>query len=410
MENQARMKSHCRFSSIDRDVAKALGPEEFRSYVRGWLRAALVEFTAYREANAGTPDYFLRRAWEGGLCVAGWSGLGWPARYGGLELQLEKQAIFFQEVARARALRPVNFVGHGILGPTLLHHGSEEQRQRFLAPLLRNDEIWCQGYSEPGAGSDLASLRTRAVRDGDLYRVNGQKIWTTYAQYSDWCFLLARTDPAASKHHGLSFLLVKMDSPGIRVRPIRQITGEDEFNEVFFDEVEIPAENLVGAENDGWRVAMTAANFERATYFLPHIARMRYDLADIAALAGGRARGRQSPAATAVVNERLVDGFIDLRALEFQTHEMLRSAQLNGDPGPGGALVKLLWSESRQKLFELAIELLDDGLDDPEPSEARDWRSEYLRTRSETILAGASEIQRNIIAERVLKLPRQAVR
>jgi alkylation response protein AidB-like acyl-CoA dehydrogenase len=401
------MKSHCRFKDIDRDLVKALGSPQFRAYVRAWLKEALVQFASSQPSAQHPSDFFLRRAWEDGLCRAGWSGLGWPVRYGGLDLALEKQAIFHQEVARARALKPVNFVGHGILGPTLLHHGSEEQRRTFLPSLLRNEEIWCQGYSESGAGSDLASLRTRAERHGDVYRVSGQKIWTTHAQYSDWCFLLARTDAAAPKHRGISFLLTRMDAPGITVRPIRQITGEEEFNEVFFDEVEIPVANRVGEENDGWRVAMTAANFERATYFLPHIARMRHDLADVIELAKHGHRDRTDALHEAAINDQLVNGFIDLRALEFQTHEMLRCAQINGDPGPGGALVKLLWSESRQKLFELAIELLEGTLDHPPPSQ-RDWRWEYLRTRSETILAGASEIQRNIIAERILKLPRQA--
>lgn len=304
-------------------------------------------------------------------------------------------------MALARAPKPVNFVGHNILGPTLLLHGSESQRQRFVPPLVRNEHLWCQGYSEPGAGSDLGSLTTVAVPDGRCYRVSGQKVWTTYAQHADWCFLLTRTGSTQSRHRGLTFLLVQMSSPGIRVRPIRQITGEDGYCEVFFEDVRVPLENRVGQQNEGWHVAMTAANLERATYFIPHIARMRAELGDLIALA----RRRRRQAAGGEVGNSLVDGYLNLRALELQLQEMLARVESQRDPGAGGALIKLLWSESRQDLFELAMQLLGDELDSPRHPE-RDWCADYLQTRSETILAGTSEIQRNLIAERILGLPR----
>jgi alkylation response protein AidB-like acyl-CoA dehydrogenase len=246
-------------------------------------------------------------------------------------------------------------------------------------------------------------LTTAAVRDGDCYRVSGQKIWTTYAQHADWCFLLTRTGSLESRHRGLTFLLVQMSSPGIRTKPIRQITAEEEYCEVFFDDVRVPLENRVGGENDGWHVAMTAANLERATYFIPHIARMRAEVCDLVDLI--KRRQAEGAARVEAVGGTLVEGYVNLRALELQVQEMLTRVESNHDPGPEGALIKLLWSESRQALFELAMRLLHDELDAPQHPE-RDWCSDYLRTRSETILAGTSEIQRNLIAERILGLPR----
>ena len=252
--------------------------EAFRLGVRTWLNEELRRLAGPLFDRAAMHELGFRRQWEDHVCAAGWSGLGWPKEDGGHALSLTRQAIFQEEYARLQAPLPVNLIGHGILGPTLLLHGSPEQKARFLPPLLRNAEIWCQGYSEPGAGSDLASLKTAATPTQGGFRLDGQKIWTSFAHIADWCFVLARTDPGKPRHRGISFLLVDMKSPGVTVRPIRQITGEADFNEVFFDGVEVPRENLVGPLNGGWAVAMAASSFERGSYFVPRIARMQAEI------------------------------------------------------------------------------------------------------------------------------------
>jgi alkylation response protein AidB-like acyl-CoA dehydrogenase len=384
--------------------------ETFRATVRAWLETNLRLVAGRFPAPLSPHDVAFRRAWEDHLCRSGWSGLSWPVEYGGKGLSLIEQAAFYEEYARCGAPQPINSIGHGILGPTLLLYGSEEQKRRFLPKLLANEEIWCQGYSEPGAGSDLASLKTRAVRDGDFYRVRGQKVWTSFAQYADWCFLLVRTDPDAAKHRGISFLLVDMKTPGITVRPIRQMNGEEEFNEVFFDDVSVSRSNLVGQENQGWRIAMAAASFERATYFVPRIVRLEEELRDLVALATQCRDGGCAAIDDPLIRDRIARSFIDVHTLRMHARRMLEEAVQGREPGPEGSYIKLLWSESHQRLLELAMDVLGPrgqlGPQEPTALGKRHWQRDFLWSRAETILAGTSEIQRNIIAERVLGLPR----
>lgn len=384
--------------------------DEFRRGVRQWLDVELRRVAGPRFASASMHDLDFRRRWEDHLCAAGWSGLSWPRRYGGKEMPLVRQAIFHEEYARLQAPLPINMVGHGILGPTLLAHGTEAQKRRFLPPLLLNHEIWCQGYSEPGAGSDLASLRTSAVKDNDGYRLSGQKIWTSFANQADWCFVLARTAPELPKHRGISFLLVDIKSPGVRVRPIRQITGEADYNEVFFDDVDVPAENLIGTENGGWAIAMAASSFERGTYFGPRIVRMRAELEEFVRLAARTRLDGRRAVDDPTVRERLSRLLIDTHALQLCSEQLLRQAVRAVPPGAEGSAVKLLWSESHQRLFDLAMDILGPAVqlgpqETSAPREGR-WHRDYLWTRAETILAGTSEVMRNIIAERALGLPR----
>ena len=375
--------------------------EAFRSFLSADLARIAAEQASLGHHRFSTE---ARLSWENALCAAGWTALSWPRRYGGLELSVARQTMVHEELALHRVPKGINGVGHGILGPTLLLHGNDQQRARFLPPLARNAEIWCQGYSEPDAGSDLASLRTSAQREGDgeggHYRVRGRKVWTSAAQFSQWCFLLVRTAREGAKQAGISFLLVDMRSPGIEVRPIRQMTGEREFNELTFDDVMVPVENLVGEEGQGWRVAMAAAGYERATYFTPRVATMRHDLSRLIALA----QRRQSPPVPSR-DRRLVECLLDYRALRRHADTMLEEVTRQGEPGPAGSFIKLLWSETRQRMHELAMDYLgeDAMLGD---DEALDWTDEYLWSRAETILAGTSEIQRNIIATKVLGLPR----
>src|SRR5690625_3638126 len=236
---------------------------EFRQYLRNWLEEHYVLFKESWTSSKSHANIGYRRAWEDYLCGQGWSALGWPKKYGGHELDILKQAIFHEELARAQTPLGVNLIGHGILAPTLLKFGTEEQKQRFLPGIRLNTDIWCQGYSEPSAGSDLASVRTRALKKGNKYILNGHKICTSFADHADWCFVLSRTNPDSTRHRGLSFLLVNMKQPGVRVEPIRQLTGYSDFCEVFFEDVEVDEHNILGKEDEGWKIAMAAASFER---------------------------------------------------------------------------------------------------------------------------------------------------
>jgi alkylation response protein AidB-like acyl-CoA dehydrogenase len=385
--------------------------QDFRTEIRLWLEQNLPKILGLFPAGTPIHDLGLRRAWEDHLCRSGWTGLAWPKETGGRALPLRDQAIFHEEYARSGAPLPLNAIAHGILGPTLVLHGTEAQKRRFLPKVLSNEEVWCQGYSEPGAGSDLASLQLRADIDGDHYVLRGQKIWSSFAHLADWCFALARTDPAAAKHRGISFLLVDMKSPGITVRPIRQMTGEADFNEIFFDDVRVPVENRVGPENEGWRIAMQAASFERGTYFLPRLVRMQMELKALLQLAGEHEGDRPAPIDDPLIMERLSRSYIDVHLLRLHAYRSLESSMRGEAPGPESSYIKLIWSESHQRLLDLAMDVLGDraALGPQEPSSVDHghwWQRDYLWTRAETILAGTSEIQRNIIAERVLGLPR----
>nr|WP_315845896.1 acyl-CoA dehydrogenase family protein [uncultured Achromobacter sp.] len=380
----------------------------FRQELRGWLASAYARFARDWPGGAAPRDLDFRRAWEDTLCANGWSGLGWPKAYGGQDLPLSRQAVFHEEHARCGAPLGVNLIGHGILAPTLLHFGTESQKRRFLPGILANREVWCQGYSEPAAGSDLASVRTRADAVEGGYRLNGHKIWTSFADRAQWCFVLARTDPQAPKHRGLSFLLVDMRSAGVRVEPIRQITGEAEFCEVFFEDVFVPQDLLLGEANQGWKVAMAAASFERGTYFIPRLVRFAQELAVVRRLALRPDAYGHVPASSAAVRHKWARLAADSHVLALKSQRALSAAMRGDPPGPEGSSTKIHWSEAHQRLLELSMQLLGEtaclaeGADEQSAALAH----AYLWSRAETILAGTSEIQRNIIAEQMLGLPK----
>lgn len=386
--------------------------EAFRQTLRDWFET---HYPRFRAGWPTTPDpnaLDWRRAWEDYVCQAGWSGLGWPLQYGGKAWPLTRQAIFHEEQARMGAPLGVNIIGHGILAPTLIHFASEAQKARYLPGILGNREIWCQGYSEPGAGSDLAALTTRAERQGDDYVLNGHKIWTSFAHMADYGFVLARTDAGAQRHKGISFLLVDLKSPGVRVQPIRQITGEADFNEVFFENVRVSVNDRVGEENAGWRLAMAAASFERGTYFIPRQVRFAQEIQALRRLAAATPRAGGGHAIDDPhLRHRMARLAVDSHVLKLKSYRALTHALRGGPPGPEGSSTKLHWSESHQKLLEAAIEVLGErALAGPDPAsadpEAAGWVRDALWSRAETILAGTSEVQRNILAEQVLGLPK----
>ena len=294
-------------------------------------------------------------------------------------------------------------VGPALVGPTLIHHGTEPQKQRFLRRILTGDDVWCQGFSEPNAGSDLANARTRAELRGDNFHVTGQKIWTSYARFADWCILLVRTDPTVAKHKGLTFLLVDMNSPGITIRPLVEMTGVAWFNEVFFDDVVVPAEHMVGTLNDGWTIAITTLAHERSGS-APH-ARLAGEMRDVIGLARTTERGADSR-----YRQRLAQNFIEAEIVRLLAWKNVSETMRKGQPGPEGSCLKLVWSELDMRMKELAIELegpyaaVERG--DPHALDAGRWQYEYLWSRAASIYAGTSEVQRNIIAQRVLGLPR----
>jgi alkylation response protein AidB-like acyl-CoA dehydrogenase len=378
----------------------------FRAEVRGWLEANLTgEFAEAR--GLGGPGrehegFDLRRAWERRLGQAGWTCLGWPKAYGGRDATLEQQVVFHEEYARANAPHRVGHIGEGLIGPTIIDFGSEEQRRRFLPPIRHGDELWCQGYSEPEAGSDLANVQTRAELRGGEWVITGQKIWTSLAHLSDWCFVLCRTEPGSRRHHGLSYLLVPMRQPGIEVRPIVQLTGTSEFNEVFFDGARTAKADILGAPGDGWRVALATLGYERGASTLGQQIGFRREFEQVVAAAR-----RTGAAEDPVLRDRLVQSWIELEIMRLNALRTMSSLAV-GEPGPKVSIAKLYWSEWHRRLGELAVAALGDEalVADAGPYELSELQRLYLFSRADTIYAGSSEIQRNIIAERTLGLPR----
>ncbi|MFQ5829537.1 MAG: acyl-CoA dehydrogenase family protein [Candidatus Methylomirabilia bacterium] len=387
--------------------------QAFRQEVRQWLRANLPDglrgraFVASRSDRAQVDRL---RAWQKRMHEAGYVGMDWLPQFGGRGASLVEQIVLYEEMSRAQAPPPVNRGGLSMLGPTLMAHGTEAQQKRFLPGILSAEEIWCQGFSEPNAGSDLANLKTRAVRDGDHFLVTGQKVWTSLAHVADWGFFLVRTDPEAPKHKGITFLLVDMKSPGITVRPLRQMTGEAEFNEVFLDNVRVPIENAVGTVNRGWEVAITTLAYERDLLtFIRHIS-LRNALDRLIELAkrmkGDGGRGLDDP----LMRQKLAALVIGEKCLQLTGYRSLTKILRGGRPGPEGSTSKLFWSQVDQELAEVATELLGphsqitSGVD-LAPDEGQ-WALYCLLAQASGIRAGTSEILRNILGERVLGLPK----
>jgi len=377
-----------------------LSPQEhaFRDELRAWLEAN----DPGREPEGDEAGFEFRRDWQRTLHAAGWAGVSWPQEYGGRGATLVEQAIFNEEIVRAQAPTMANVLGLAMGGPTVIAHGTDEQRRRYLPAILSAEEIWCQGFSEPDSGSDLASLKTRAVRHGDEWVVTGQKVWTTLAHHSKWCMLVARSDVDAPKHQGLTYFLMDMDQPGVQVRPLVQITGEAEFNELFLEEARIPHANIVGGEGNGWAVAITTLMHERATLAFGLQVQVKIALAELIAKAKGTRSGTETANADDVIRQRLAQLYIESEVLRLNAYRGLTAIMKTGVPGPEGSLGKWHWSEVNQSLTELAMDIAG-----PRAQLAEDeWTYRFLRARANSIEGGTTEILRNIVAERVLGLPR----
>jgi alkylation response protein AidB-like acyl-CoA dehydrogenase len=387
-------------------------PDEaaFRDEVRTWLGEHLVGEFAALGPGGGPADesgWETRIAWERQLGRDRWVGLAWPSEYGGRDAGIVEQVIFNEEYAKAGAPARVSFFGEGLFAPTLIAFGTEEQKRRFLPRIQAVEELWCQGYSEPNAGSDLSNVQTRGVRDGDEWVINGQKVWTTLAHHADWCFCITRTNPDAPPHKGISYLLVPMHQPGVSVRALRQMTGTAEFNEVFFDDARTDAGNILGDVDDGWKVAMATLGFERGTAFLSQQLGFQRELAELIELAGKNGAAEQ-----AVIRQRLADAYVGVQIMKYNGLRMLTGLVRTGVLGPEASIGKLFWSTWHRNLGELAMDVLGPSAAITGGSPGGEYQLDELQrtfmfSRSETIYAGASEIQRNIIGERVLGLPRE---
>jgi alkylation response protein AidB-like acyl-CoA dehydrogenase len=385
--------------------------EEYRQHVREWLVNNIPE-------GWGTPEFELPddeaergkilRSWDRKLYEGGFAGISWPKEYGGQGLTHVEEIIYDEEAGKLNAPGGINVLGKLLLGPTLLLFGSEEQKQRFLPPLLKGDEVWCQGFSEPNAGSDLAAIQTRAELDGDRWIINGQKVWTSFAHHADWCFLLARTDSEQPKHKGITFFLVPMNSAGITVRPLVQINGNRDFNEVFFDNVSIPKENVVGGVNNGWNVAMGTLGFERGTLALGRQVRFQNEFNSLVKISKSLKKNGESISQNSYYRQKLAELFAEIRILRYHGLKTISQLLNEGKLGPEASLQKLFWSTMHVNMGRLGMEILgEEGPYIGKESIGRGILQDIdLGSRGETIYAGTTQIQKNIIAERVLGMPR----
>jgi len=382
--------------------------EAFRKEVRAWLERNLpddLRGKAFAASRADVEEVRRLRVWQKTMAEAGYVGMDWPREFGGRGAPITEMVILYQEMARAESPQIVNRGGVSMLGPTLMKLGTPEQQKRFLPRIRTAEDLWCQGFSEPNAGSDLANLQTRAVLDGDHFVVNGQKVWTSMGHVADWCFLLVRTDPTAARHKGISFLLVDMKTPGITVRPLRQITGEAEFNETFFDNVRVPKENLVGKINEGWSVAITTLAYERDLLtFIRHIS-LRNALHRLVKLTQSRGRNTDP-----VIRQKIAELWIGEQALQLNGYRSLTKILRGGQPGPEGSTSKLFWSQLDQELALADTHIIGPYSQIAEGSpwapDDGQWQFYELLARGSGIRAGTTEILRNILGERVLGLPK----
>jgi alkylation response protein AidB-like acyl-CoA dehydrogenase len=376
-------------------------PEEaaFRAEVRDFIAANLPEESRRRGARRFEDT---DREWSRKLGAAGYAGLTWPKEYGGAGAPYSHQAIFLEELARAEAPSHLGVIGLGMAGPTIIAWGTEEQKERYLPKILDAEEIWCQGFSEPDAGSDLAAARTRIEDKGDHFLVNGQKVWSSFAHIADFCILVGLGLPDEPRYRNLTYVIVDMHAPGVEVRPLVQITGHPEFNEIFFSDVRVPKENLLGEIGGGWQVAMTTLLHERGTLGFALAATLDVAVRRLIALA------RERNVADPILRDRIAREWIELQALRYTNYRALTTLEKTGVPGPEGSASKLVWSENNQRLTKLALEILGSHAQLTDGGGEGDgyWQYQQLRSRGNTIEAGTSEILRNIVAERVLGLPR----
>jgi alkylation response protein AidB-like acyl-CoA dehydrogenase len=372
-----------------------LTPEEvqFRDELRAWLE----QNHPGPEPEGAEEAFQFRRTWQHRMQQDRWAGPTWPREYGGRGATLMQSAIFNEEMVRARVPSPANVLGLVMGGPVLIAHGTEAQKKRFLEPILSAEEIWCQGFSEPDAGSDLASLKTRAVKVDGGWKINGQKVWTSFAHHAKWCMLLARTDPGAKKHEGITYFLMDMEQPGVEAKPLRQLTDEAEFNEVFMDDAVVPDENIVGRPGQGWQVAITTLALERAGLSLGSAVAIQIQLRELAAMIRDLGKDRD-PA----VRQRFGELCVKAETMRLNGARGLSHVIKSGMPGPEGSITKIQWASVNQAMTEFAVQVRGlEGLLEDTP-----WSYRMLRARANSIEGGTSEIQKNILAERVLALPR----
>jgi alkylation response protein AidB-like acyl-CoA dehydrogenase len=376
-------------------VDLTLSPQEqaFRDELRSWLE----ENNPGEEPAGDEAAFEFRRKWQRQLADAGWAGLSWPEEYGGRGATLIEQAIFNEEISRAKSPSVANVLGLVMGGPVVIAHGTDEQKKRYLKPILTAEEIWCQGFSEPDSGSDLASLKTKAVKSNGEWIVSGQKVWTTFAHEAKWCMLVARTDQDAPKHKGLTYFLMDMEQEGVEVKPLHQITGEAEFNEIFMDEARIPDENIVGGEGNGWMVAITTLMHERVGIGLGSAVQLKIALGELMEVI--RERGLEEDP---IIRQRVAQIYIEAETIRLNASRGLTRTMKTGIPGPEGSLTKWQWSDANQALTELAMDVR--GIEAPIVDDH--WTYRFLRARANSIEGGTTEILKNIVAERVLGLPK----
>ena len=383
----------------------------FRDEFRAWLRDNVpADWERRRTEDEMQARFEFLRAWQKKMFDAGWVGISWPKEFGGRGATLMEQVIFTEEMARASAPPLANVLGLMLVGPTIIAFGTEAQKKRFLANILSADEIWCQGFSEPNAGSDLANVRTEAKLDGDHYVVNGQKVWTSYGWAADWCALLTRSDPNSTKHKGLTYLLVDMHSPGVEVRPLRQMTGESEFCELFFHNVKVPVENVLGQVGDGWNVAIGTLMHERSTLGAGMQITFKRQFDRLVQLSHTIERNGRPASEDPVMRQKLAQSYVEIEIMRLNQMRSITRINQKGVPGPEGSIQKIFWTELNQRFQQVAAELLgpyvqltkggEEAIDDGA------WAYSFLRTRGNTIEAGTSEIQRNIVGHFVLGLPK----
>jgi alkylation response protein AidB-like acyl-CoA dehydrogenase len=395
------------------DLRHREADERFRAEFRAWLAANLPdrlrEDGLWSRSADSNEAFDARRQWEANKARAGWAGIDWPVEYGGRGGTPAQKAIYDEEMARGQAPRTVNPLGLTFLAPTVMRYGTEQQKKDIIGPLLHNDVIWCQGFSEPGAGSDLAALSTRAVRDGDEFVVTGQKVWITNAMRGDWIFSLVRTSSEGPKHAGITMLLIDMHSPGVEARPLQQMSGSAEFGEVFFTDVRVPVTNVLGEIDRGWEVAMTLLSFERGASAIGQYTEFRHELDEVIGIAHLIERDGRPAAADPVLRQRIANSVVELELLRLHSLHVLTQTEAGRDLGAGASITKLQWSEAYQQVGEVfaAVTGLLHQMPDAAPElDLSVLLEQYLWSRSVTIWGGSSEVQRNIVAERLLGLPR----